>query len=251
VCVSAALRFSARSVTDSGTLPTEKLGCGTSGNRRAPLVHDHSMLFITSCAACGEPGPGLCRPCRFTLAAIPPVRTPGGVPAAFEFSGAARQLVLSMKYRNRRRIADALAKLVARRVSLPEVDVVTWAPTSGRRAGQRGYDQAELLARALARRLGVPARRLLYRTHGEAQTGRNRAQRLLGPTFRAQAPRSGLRVLLVDDVVTTGATLAAAADALRAAGIAVVHPVAVAATPSTEQRRVATSARLAPVDAAA
>jgi ComF family protein len=190
------------------------------------------MLFFTSCASCDEPGQELCRRCRFTLASIPSVHTSAGVLAAFEFSGAARQLVLSMKYRNRRRIADALALQMTKRLRLPEVDVVTWAPTSSRRAGERGFDQAELLARAVARHLGVPCRRLLYRTHGDAQTGRSRVQRLHGPTFRGRAPRPGLRVLLVDDVVTTGATLHSAADALRAAGIATVHCVAAAATPA-------------------
>jgi hypothetical protein len=72
---------------------------------------------------------------------------------------------------------------------------------------------------------------LLYRSHGQAQTGRSRAQRLEGPAFRARSPRSGLRVLLVDDVVTTGATLLAARDALQAVGVGSVTCVAAAATP--------------------
>ena len=110
-------------------------------------------------------------------------------------------------------MARQLAALMVRRL-LPgdepraSVDLVTWAPTSSARIAERGFDQAELLARAVARELGVPCRRLLYRAHGGPQAGRGRAARLLGPSFRARAPRRGLRVLLVDDVVTTGGTLA-------------------------------------------
>jgi predicted amidophosphoribosyltransferase len=80
----------------------------------------------------------------------------------------------------------------------------------------------------VARQLGVPCRRLLYRAHGAPQTGKSRSDRLVGPAFRARAPRQGLAVLVVDDVVTTGATLHTAADALLAAGVARVELVAAA-----------------------
>ena len=94
-----------------------------------------------------------------------------------------------------------------------------------------------MLARAVAKELGVPCRRLLYRAHGAPQSGHDRAARLLGPAFRARAPRPGLRVLLVDDVVTTGATLHAAAQSLLDAGIADVRCIAAAATPAPSARR--------------
>jgi predicted amidophosphoribosyltransferase len=113
-----------------------------------------------------------------------------------------------------------------------EVDVVTWAPTSGARRRKRGYDQAELLARAVAWRLGVPCRRLLNRVEDGRgpQAGRSRAERLDGPAFLARRRVRGV-VLVVDDVVTTGATLRAAEVALMGAGARQVHAVAAAATP--------------------
>ncbi|MBI4933092.1 MAG: ComF family protein [Actinobacteria bacterium] len=184
-----------------------------------------------SCAGCNQPGEVLCRRCRFSLASLSAQVGDGGVPAALPFSGVARQVVLGLKYRNRRSVARHLARLMVRRVPVGQVHLVTWAPTSAGRARQRGFDQAELLARSIARELGVPCRRLLFRTHGTAQTGHSRAERLRGPSFRARSSRDGLRVLLVDDVVTTGATLAAAKDALLAAGVGEVVCIAAAATP--------------------
>ena len=156
--------------------------------------------------------------------------------ASVEYRGAVRDMVAEFKFRSRRRAARSLAeRLVAdirRDPSSPSIDVVTWAPTSRRRAGARGYDQSELLARIVARRLGVPCRRLLERERGLAQTGRSRGDRLQGPVFRARPMKDALDVLVIDDVVTTGATLRAAAHALRLAGAADVHVRALASTPT-------------------
>lgn len=191
------------------------------------------MLLNASCAGCNQPGDVLCRRCRFTLASTPTRIGDGGVAAAFSFDGAARQVVLGLKYRNRRAVARHLAHSMVRRLQLPTVDLVTWAPTSPGHARTRGFDQAELLARAVAKELGVPCRRLLYRSHGPSQTGRSRSERLHAPSFRARSRRAGVHVLLVDDVVTTGATMVAARDSLLAAGVAQITCVAAAATPST------------------
>jgi ComF family protein len=189
-----------------------------------------------SCAGCNQPGEVLCRRCRFSLASLSAQMGDGGVAAALPFSGVARQVVLGLKYRNRRSVARHLARLMVRRLPVGQVHLVTWAPTSAARARQRGFDQAELLARAIARELGVPCRRLLFRSHGTSQTGHTRAERLRGPAFRARSPRDGVRVLLVDDVVTTGATLTAASDALLAAGVSEVVCIAAAATPDSGVR---------------
>jgi predicted amidophosphoribosyltransferase len=90
-----------------------------------------------------------------------------------------------------------------------------------------------VVARHVARQLGVPCRRLLER-HGRrspSQTGRTRAERLHGVAFRARPGLEGRRVLVVDDVVTTGATLQAARRALEEASVAEALLYAVAATP--------------------
>jgi predicted amidophosphoribosyltransferase len=158
------------------------------------------------------------------------MRSPNGIAAAFPFDGVARQLIVALKFRHRRAAAGILAAHMVTRLGLDNVDVVTWAPTSARRVRRRGYDQAEAIAQAVARQLGVPCRRLLYRAHGDAQTGKSRADRLRGPAFRARRPRRGLTVLLVDDVVTTGATLRTAAEALHAAGVDRVQLAAAAST---------------------
>lgn len=164
--------------------------------------------------------------------------------AALSFEGVARSAILSLKFRNKRPVAKHLATLMVRRLHLGgrgtrSFDVVTWAPTSSSHLRERGFDQAELLAREVARQLGVPCRRMLYRSHGAPQTGRNRAQRLAadGPAFRARPVRPDVRVLVVDDVITTGGTLQAAGRALSAAGVAHVRLVAAAATPRTGLQR--------------
>jgi predicted amidophosphoribosyltransferase len=107
-------------------------------------------------------------------------------------------------------------------------------PAAAAHRRERGFDQGQLLARAVARKLpGVPARRLLDRQPGPAQTGRDRAERLIGPTLALhRGARSTGTVVLLDDVRTTGASLATGAAILRTAGAQRVVAATIAATPA-------------------
>lgn len=107
---------------------------------------------------------------------------------------------------------------------------LTWAPTTARRARDRGFDQAEVLAREIGHRSNLRVERLLKRVAGPAQTGRTRLERAEGVAFVTTRSLSG-PVLVIDDVVTTGATLSAAGRALSEAGSPWVAGIALAATP--------------------
>ena len=137
-----------------------------------------------------------------------------GCLALLAYVGAGRELVARLKYRNARSVVAWLAAGMAALID-ERPEVVTWAPTTAARRRERGFDHAEVLARAVGRELHVPVMPLLERAAGPPQTGRSAAERRVGPAFRARASPAA-HVLLVDDVVTTGATLRSAALALRA-----------------------------------
>jgi len=149
--------------------------------------------------------------------------------ALVAYDAEAAAALLALKNGGHRGLVRPLAAALVRLVPAVDGLVVTWAPTSARRRHARGYDQAELLARALARQAGLGARPLLRRQAGPAQAGLGARARRSNPRFTAR--RCPWPVLVVDDVATTGATLAAAAAALRAAGAPEVHGLVVARAP--------------------
>lgn len=110
-------------------------------------------------------------------------------------------------------------------------DVVTWAPTSAQRRRERGFDPAKLLAAGVAARRHLACLELLARLSGPAQTGRSAFERRDVTGFTILRPVAG-RVLLVDDVCTTGSTMAAAARALLDGGAEAVDGVVLARTPA-------------------
>lgn len=196
------------------------------------------MLFPDRCGVCGSDGPSPCRGCAFRFRAAPrldPLPPLAWLVALLAYEGGVRRLVGGLKYRAARTSIAWLSEGMAHLVVSARVDAVTWAPTSAERQRARGADQAELLARATARRAGVPALDLLERRRGPPQTGRTRAERLAGPEFVARRDLPPLRLAVIDDVVTTGATLRAAAEALRRAGAGEVGGIAAAATPPPSQ----------------
>jgi predicted amidophosphoribosyltransferase len=198
------------------------------------------LVFPVACVGCGAPPAVLCPRCVAAARPVLPAegRPPPGLDwgaAVYSYEGPVREALARVKYRNARAALPLLASALVRRLEadLPgPVDVVTWPPTTATRRRGRAFDQAEHLARAVGRGLGVPVGACLAREAGPSQTGRSAHARRQGPTFSPGAsPVAGRRVLVVDDVATTGTTLSAAARALRSAGARWVGGATVARTP--------------------
>jgi predicted amidophosphoribosyltransferase len=190
-------------------------------------------LFRGGCVLCGAGREPLCPGCGRHLSPPPTgtVRGIGPVPALFAYEGGGARVVQALKFRDGRRLVAPLADGLTGLAELGPDALVSWIPTSGSRRRRRGFDQAELLARALARRLDRPCRPVLRRLPGPSQTGRSRAERAANVAFRAMPTRPVRNLVVIDDVCTTGATIRAARDALTAAACTDVRFVVVARTP--------------------
>jgi ComF family protein len=160
-----------------------------------------------------------------------------------EYRGELRRAVHHMKFRNRRFVAARFGRHLARAVRQHSgewrPDVVSWAPTTARRIRDRGHDQSAIIAASLARELRVRRVRTLRRSDDNTQTGASRESRMRGPRFvvRVRSVR-GRRILLVDDVMTTGTTLARARTALLEAGAREVRCAVVAHVRATGRAQV-------------
>jgi len=211
------------------------------------------LLYPPRCAACGEAGEPFCFTCAEAIVPADPgcprCGRPGRAatcgacllqPPAFEglqagglFGGPLADAVHALKYGDRPALSRPLGRWLASRVVLPPGAAVVAVPLGRRRRLARGYDQAGRLAERLARAGGRPrltgALQRLRET--PPQVGRSRAARAanVAGAFAADPRRvAGLELVLVDDVVTTGATADAAARALLAAGARRVTVVALA-----------------------
>lgn len=218
-------------------------------------------LYPLECLGCGEMGANICGDCR---ASMPRLSEPycnrcarpdvGGTcgwclrhrpgfdrittPYIYSRSSPIHSAITRFKFGNLRAVAPELGDLLAQHLNTHPVpcDVILPVPSHASRLRSRGFNQAELLAAELSRIIGTSMNSgLLVRpvnTPSQLQTAsRNQRWRNVQGDFQAVAPIPGLRVLLVDDLVTTGATMSACAEALKSAGAASVVGLAVARTP--------------------
>jgi len=133
------------------------------------------------------------------------------------YQGPLPRIVLDAKNGRRLQLLRTLGIALGQVTSPGSAATVTWAPTTSTRRRRRGFDHAEVLARAVASQWGLPCASLLVRVAGDAQCGRSATERQDGLRFVARRPVAG-GCWLVDDVCTTGATLRAASLALLGAG---------------------------------
>ena len=156
--------------------------------------------------------------------------------APLRYEGVVRESLLRYKFGGLTAYAAVYAEFLAKCIDENGIscDSITWVPLSRRRLRQRGYDQARLIAEELAKRLGLPCECFLVkRRHTRPQSGisdrEKRKANAAGAYAVLNAERvKGKRVLLVDDIVTTGATLASCAGVLADAGCTAVFGAAAA-----------------------
>ena len=211
-------------------------------------------LFPRKCVLCrsilGKEETDLCRACRLDQPEyrcgkrkVPHI---ADLTAVWMYQGNAAASLRRYKFSNARHYAPVYGRLLAMRImqDLEQADIITWVPVSARRLRQRGYDQVELLARAVSVELGIPAIRTLEKfrdnrpNSGLADPAQRRAN-VLGVYRPVQPERfRGKRVLLLDDIVTTGATASECARILLTAGAGEILFGAVAASGTTSSKKV-------------
>jgi ComF family protein len=197
--------------------PHECLGCHTEGLLLCLGCQAQATTIPERCYKCFALSPDCltCAKCRRTS----PLTS---VQAATVYGGLTKDLIWKLKFHHARAAVEPMSRLMVGRLIFDQESVLVPVPTATSRVRQRGYDQAELLCRAISRQTKLPYRIVLQR-HGQSrQVGTIKAERTahLAKAFRAPSAQSvaGKHIVLVDDVLTTGATLESAARALKQAG---------------------------------
>jgi ComF family protein len=220
-------------------------GVNVRGRVLDPLL---DLLLPPVCPGCGIEGDPVCAAClpAFEVRASEPpgalMGSPVELPAPLlqlewcaPYAGVVRAALRALKYRGETRLAVPIGRALARRWAAAGAggDVLVPVPVHRSRRRERGYDQAELLAGAAAAHLALPTAAALERirsTRPQFELDRRDRAANVADAFRVTDPRlvAGRWVVLVDDVVTTGATLADCARAALAAGAAAVSALTVA-----------------------
>ena len=209
-------------------------------------------LFPGKCVLCrsilAKEETDLCRSCRLDQPEYPygkkKVTHIADLTAVWMYEGNVRRSIHRYKFNGARHYADAYGRLLAMRIlrDLRPADVITWVPISRQRLRKRGYDQVELLAGAVGRELNIPAEKLLeilrdIRANSGLKTPAERRANVLGVYKVPEgADIRGKRVLLLDDIVTTGATASECARVLLTAGAEEVIFAAVASAGTTTSK---------------
>ena len=148
----------------------------------------------------------------------------------YRFTGHMKDIMYGLKYNGNQNLAKLLANKMSLHFEITQFDCVSFVPSTGKSQRKRGYNQAKLLAREVARQTGLPLQSTLLRLSHTDQIGLNRAQRLASvqDNFMVCRKVANTNILLVDDVITTGATINECARALKLAGAKSVWGLAVA-----------------------
>ncbi len=209
--------------------PRRCVACGTFGDFLCdPCVAASRPAAAPRCEVCWMPyqrsavsgqRPGICARCRIRPPAFTAARS------AFVYEGAIREAVHALKYTGLTAIAPVLGAMMAERFAdwAPPVDAIVAVPLAGHRLRERGYNQTELLARELSRVTGLAVAResLVRKGHSQAQARQpdeDARRASVASAFAAGRRSITGSVLLLDDVLTTGATLDACARVLLSAG---------------------------------
>lgn len=217
-----------------------------------PLDAFLDLLFPPKCPFCGRVRDtlGICPSCMesipWTDEAHSLRKLRGGLlcAAPLWYEGSVREGIRRFKFHNGLSAAQPMGELIAQAAAgrfSGEFDTVTWVPVSAKRLRQRGYDQALLLAENACKLWGAEPERLLNKVRDNPpQSGLDSAEERWKNTegvYEAMAAPSGKRILLIDDICTTGSTLCSAAGVLREAGAAEVVCAAVAFPRPEEENR--------------
>lgn len=208
--------------------PSQCLGCHREGSVLCASCLPSVFETMPSCCfACKKltDNSRVCQSCRknFPL---------GSVWVGTAYRGVAKQAIHELKFTPDRTTANLLATWLSETLSFIDADVVTFVPTARVRVRQRGYDHAQLLAKEFAHQRDLPMQQLLARHGVTRQVGseRKHRQKQMVGAYTAKQNLRGERVVIIDDIVTTGATLKETARVLKKAGAKQVDAIVFAQT---------------------